>query len=61
MPSGPTRLMYGSDWPMTIAEGGYAATWSVMSALIADLSSPEQDDGLARDARAAVYGLGAQR
>lgn len=55
---GSARLMFGSDWPMTIAEGGYAATWPVMSALVADLSVSEQDEVLQSTA-SAIYGLGA--
>jgi L-fuconolactonase len=57
---GASRLMYGGDWPMTIAEGGYGSTWPVMSALIAELSDSEQDHVLHSTA-SAVYDLGAQR
>lgn len=57
---GSGRLMYGSDWPMTIAEGGYESTWPVMSALIADFEDSAQDEVLQSTATA-VYGLGARR
>jgi L-fuconolactonase len=39
---GPTRLMFGSDWPMTLASGGYAASLSVTRELLAELSPAEQ-------------------
>ena len=39
---GPDRLMWGSDWPMTLLTAGYAGTWQVMSALIGELSAHEQ-------------------
>lgn len=39
---GPSRLMYGGDWPMTVLSGDYQATWAVQSALISELSRDEQ-------------------
>jgi L-fucono-1,5-lactonase len=39
---GPDRLMWGSDWPMTLLTAGYAATWEVMAALIGELAPAEQ-------------------
>ena len=39
---GPDRLMWGSDWPMTLLTEGYADTWRVLSALIGELSPAEQ-------------------
>jgi L-fuconolactonase len=39
---GPDRLMWGSDWPMTLLTAGYAATWEVMAALIGELTPAEQ-------------------
>lgn len=39
---GPARLMWGSDWPMTVLVSGYAGTWEVMSALVGELRSDEQ-------------------
>ncbi len=39
---GPERLMWGSDWPLTVLAGGYAHAWDVMSSLIAELSADEQ-------------------
>jgi L-fuconolactonase len=40
---GPRRLMWGSDWPMTVRTEGYAGTWDVLSTLIGELSPDEQD------------------
>ena len=39
---GPDRLMWGSDWPLTVLVGGYAHAWEVMSSLVAELSPDEQ-------------------
>jgi L-fuconolactonase len=41
---GPTRLMYGSDWPVTVAGAGYSGTASLLGELVAQLSPSEQDD-----------------
>lgn len=53
---GPDRLMWGSDWPMTVPSGGYAATWRVLSILVSELSPTEQERLLGGTATA-VYGL----
>jgi L-fuconolactonase len=53
---GPERLMWGSDWPITVLTGGYLHAWNVMSALIGELGPAEQErllSGTATD----VYGL----
>jgi L-fuconolactonase len=39
---GPARLMWGSDWPLTVLTGGYGHAWEVMSSLVAELSAEEQ-------------------
>jgi len=39
---GPERLMWGSDWPLTVLAGGYGHAWEVMSSLIAELTLDEQ-------------------
>jgi L-fuconolactonase len=39
---GPDRLMWGSDWPMTLLTAGYAGTWEVLSVLIDELTPDEQ-------------------
>lgn len=51
---GPSRLMYGSDWPMTVPSGGYQRTWAVLSQLAGELSAHEQAAVLAGTA-ASVY------
>lgn len=53
---GPDRLIWGSDWPMTVRTGGYVGTWRVMSALVGELSPAEQAWVLG-DTAASVYGL----
>jgi L-fuconolactonase len=40
---GPHRLMWGSDWPLTVLVDGYAGTWQVMSRLVSELSYDEQE------------------
>jgi L-fucono-1,5-lactonase len=39
---GPDRLMWGSDWPMTLLTAGYAGTWEVMAELFGELTEKEQ-------------------
>lgn len=39
---GPSRLMFGSDWPMTIDGPGYGGTVEVIGSLIDELSPDEQ-------------------
>lgn len=39
---GPERLMWGSDWPLTVLIGGYGHAWRVMSSLVGELSPNEQ-------------------
>ncbi|OLT17619.1 hydrolase [Pseudonocardia sp. CNS-139] len=53
---GPDRLIWGSDWPMTLLTAGYAGTWEVLSALVGELSPDEQRAVLAGTA-ARVYGI----
>ena len=55
---GPDRLLWGSDWPMTLLTAGYAGTWEVVSALVGELTPEEQKKILAGTAQR-VYGLGA--
>ena len=40
---GPERLMWGSDWPLTVLTGGYGHAWDVMSSLIGELSPGERE------------------
>ena len=53
---GPTRLMWGSDWPLTVLVGGYQQAWEVMSSLIAELSPDERAQVMSSTA-ASVYKL----
>jgi L-fuconolactonase len=53
---GPERLMWGSDWPLTVLAGGYGHAWDVMSSLVAELSPDEQERILAGTATS-VYEL----
>ena len=53
---GPERLMWGSDWPITVLAGGYGHAWEVMSSLVAELSTDEQERVLSGTARS-VYRL----
>ena len=40
---GPERLMWGSDWPISVIVGGYGHAWDVTSSLIGELSDDEQE------------------
>ncbi len=53
---GPDRLMWGSDWPMTLLTAGYAGTWAAMSVLVGELAPTEQEQVLSGTATR-VYGL----
>lgn len=55
---GPDRLLWGSDWPMTLLTAGYAGTWEVMAELVGELTSEEQNKILAGTTQR-VYRLGA--
>ena len=57
---GSDRLMYGSDWPMTVTAGGYLPHWQVVDALIRELSPHEQEDLRHRTATE-IYALEADR
>ena len=39
---GPSRLMYGGDWPISTAAGGYARVFEGLAATLADLSEQER-------------------
>ena len=52
---GPSRLMYGGDWPMSVPDGGYEPTWQVLAELIGELSPHEQTAVLAGTARSAYH------
>jgi L-fuconolactonase len=54
---GPDRLIWGSDWPMTLLTAGYGGTWEVLSGLIDELEPDEQRKILVGTA-CRVYRLG---
>jgi len=39
---GPDRLLWGSDWPMTLLTAGYTGTWEVMAELLGELTDEER-------------------
>ncbi len=58
---GPERLMYASDWPVTVPQGGhgpqgYRPTYEVLRALVGELSDDEQRELMGATARR-VYRL----
>jgi L-fuconolactonase len=53
---GPDRLLWGSDWPMTLLTVGYGGTWAVLSELLGELTDEEQGKILTGTAQR-VYGL----
>lgn len=53
---GTSRMMMGSDWPVSILAGDFVGVWRAQREVIAELSADEQDDILFRTARR-VYGL----
>lgn len=40
---GPTRLMYGGDWPVSTIAGGYDRVWAGTSALLTGLDDTDRD------------------
>lgn len=54
---GAERLMWGSDWPVSILGGGYAHVWQEMNRLFARFSPLERDQVLGGTATR-VYRLG---
>jgi L-fuconolactonase len=56
---GPDRLLWGSDWPMTLLTAGYTGTWEVMAELVGELTEKEQDKILEGTAQR-VYRLSAK-
>jgi len=54
---GPSRLMFGSDWPVNVLAEGYAAWWVTVKEILASLSTDERSLVLGGTATA-VYNLG---
>ncbi len=57
---GPSRLMYGGDWPISIAAGGYERVFAGLQDALAGLSSDEREEIYAGSARR-FYRLDEQR
>lgn len=53
---GPSRLMWGSDWPVLELDGSYSQWFTCLQTLISDLSEDEQADILGQSA-ARFYGI----
>lgn len=53
---GPDRLMYGGDWPMTVAHGGYGPALQVLRQWAAGLE-PSDADAVWSGTASRVYGL----
>lgn len=53
---GPSRLMYGGDWPVVMLAGGYERAWSVVTGALADLDEAGRVAVLGGTATQ-VYGL----
>ena len=47
---GPSRLMYGGDWPVAILAGGYTRLWEGLAPLLDSLSSEDREGVLGRTA-----------
>jgi len=54
---GSSRMMLGSDWPVSILAGDFVGVWSAQREVIGHLSTAQQDDILYRTATR-VYSLG---
>lgn len=54
---GPSRLLWGSDWPITVPEGGYGPTKAVLDELISQLSETERS-AIQGETAVETYGLG---
>lgn len=57
---GPSRLMYGGDWPISVAAGGYDRVFAGMAEMLDVLSGPERDEVWAGTARR-FYGISESR
>jgi len=57
---GPSRLMYGGDWPIAVLAGGYSRVWAGLRPLFDDLDVAGREAVLGRTA-AEFYGIEPQR
>lgn len=54
---GPSRLMFGSDWPLAELAGGYRP-WKTAYLQLTDALTPEEQALIDAESASAVYGLG---
>lgn len=54
---GPTRLMYGGDWPISVLAGGYRRSWEAITSIVAALS-PAERAAVLGDTAARFYRIG---
>lgn len=54
---GPTRLMYGGDWPISVLAGGYRRSWEAITSVVAALS-PGERAAVLGDTAAGFYRIG---
>ncbi len=40
---GPSRLMYGGDWPISVLSGGYDRVWDGLNVLFAELDTADRE------------------
>ena len=52
---GPTRMMVGSDWPITVNYGGYQPTWHTVHDLLSGVSASDRR-AIGGDTALRVYG-----
>lgn len=57
---GPSRLMFGGDWPISVLSGGYERVWNGLGPLFAALDEADRDRVLSGTA-IEFYGIDPQR
>ena len=57
---GPSRLMFGGDWPISVLSGGYERVWNGLGPLFAALDETDRDRVLSGTA-IEFYGIDPQR
>ena len=53
---GPSRLMFGSDWPVCLLASGYKRWYQTVQAFVSDLS-PSEQNSIFGDTAIKAYGL----
>jgi L-fuconolactonase len=54
---GPSRLMWGSDWPVSLIAGGYKRSFEAIEIAVMELAPGHRDEIFGENARS-IYGLG---